>query len=248
MYSGLLVTMLLLALTPGISAAQETEWLVAPYIWLPSVKLDQSSGGGGSADADQLLDKTDGAGMLRVEAARNDWGFTLDYLFISLRDDTVVSLPPPRPPGDVNVRADIDAAVLELGGFYRPSGTDTGVNFLFGVRRIEVEKGLLLTLGPGGANESFTSDSSDTDIFVGARYLLPFSDRWIGAVRGDLSSGDTEGTLNLLASLGYRFTGGFTLQFGYRHFALELKNNVNGVTEISDLEFSGPFVGFVFGF
>ena len=241
---------LLLILTPLLSPAAETEWLVAPYIWLPDITMDQTSGdssGGGSISGSDLLDKTDTAGMIRVEAARNHWGFTLDYIFLAVSDDAFVPLPPPST-GGINVLADIDVSVLELGGFYRPSGNDKGINYLFGFRRIDVEKVLLLTPVGGGVTQRFDGDSDFTDVFAGARYLHRFTDHWDLTLRGDIGFGDSEGTLNLLGSVGYRFTGPFALQLGYRHTTMEFEDDVNGAVETTELELSGPFLGFVFRF
>jgi hypothetical protein len=75
---------------------------------------------------------------------------------------------------------------------------------------------------------------------VGARYLHRFNEYWDLTLRADFGFGDSEGTTNLLGSVGYRFPGPFALQLGYRYFDLESKENVNGATEIIDLEFSGP--------
>ena len=133
---------LLLMLAPPLAAAAETQWLIAPYAWLPDISMDLSSdgsSGGGSINGSDLLDKIDAAGMIRVEVARNNWGITLDYIFLAVSDDSVATLPPPTTL-DVNVRADVDVGVLELGGFYRPSGNDSGIDYLFGFRRISVDK------------------------------------------------------------------------------------------------------------
>ncbi len=80
----------LLALSPLASAAAETEWLVAPYIWLSDITLDQSSGVSGGISASDLLDKSDSVGMIRVEAARNRWGFTVDYLWLGISEGTTI--------------------------------------------------------------------------------------------------------------------------------------------------------------
>jgi hypothetical protein len=241
---------LLLALTPALLAAAETEWLVAPYAWLPDISMDQSadgSSGGGSISGSDLLDKIDAAGMIRVEAARNRWGFTLDYIFLAVSDESVATLPPPTPV-DVDVRADVDVDVLELGGFYRPSGNDSGIDYLFGFRRISVDKTLLLTPVIGGPTQRFDGDSDFTDVFIGTRFLHRFNENWDLTMRVDLGFGDSEGTLNFLTSVGYRFPGPFTLQLGFRHVDMKFKDDVNGAVETTDLELSGPFLGFVFRF
>ena len=243
-----LLTAFVLMLTPLISAADETEWLVAPYVWLSDVTLDQSSGPGGSISASDLLDKADAVGMIRVEVARNRWGLTLDYVFLNVSASRAVTVPLPPPPTTINVIAELDNTIVELGGFFRPSGGDHGVDYLFGFRNINVDKTLLLTPDGGGPTERFDSDETFTDAFAGVRYLHRFNDKWDLALRGDYSFGDTEGTLNLLASVGYRFNSTFALNLGYRHLAIEFEDDSSGVSETTDIEMSGPLLGFLFRF
>ena len=235
----------LLVLSPLASAAAETEWLVAPYIWLPDITLDQSPGGSGGISGSDLLDKTDSAGMIRIEAARNRWGFTVDYLWIAVSDGATIPSPPPL---GANLIVELDASLTELGGFFRPSGTDSGVDYLFGVRNINIEKTLLATPVGGGPTQRFDGDSDFTDVYGGARYLYRINDNWDLNLRGDYSFGDSEGTWNLLASVGYRFNKTFALNLGYRHLAIEFEENVSGGMETTDIELSGPLLGFLFRF
>ncbi len=241
-----LVATLLLMLAPALAVADDAEWLVAPYLWLSDVTLDQSSGPGGSISASDLLDKTDFAGMIRVEAARDRWGFSVDYIFLGLSESAVLTLP--QSPPNFNVLVDLDISIVELGGFFRPSGTDSGVDYLFGVRNINVDKTLLVTPNGGGVTQRFDSDSQFTDVFAGARFLHRFDENWDFALRGDLGFGDSEGTVNLLTSVGYRFNATFALNLGYRHLAIEFEDDVDGVNETTDIELSGPFLGFLFRF
>ena len=228
--------------------ADETEWLVAPYVWLSDITLDQSSGPGGSISASDLLDKSDAVGMIRVEAARNRWGLTLDYIFLDVSGNRVITVPLPPPPTNISVIAELDTTIVELGGFFRPSGDDHGVDYLLGFRNIDAEKTLLLTPSGGGPTERFDGDSSFTDVFAGARFLHRFNDNWDLTLRGDLSFGDSEGTINLIASVGYRFNKTFALNLGYRHLEIEFEDDDSGVAETTDIEMSGPLLGFVFRF
>lgn len=242
------VPALLLALCAESSfAAGEAEWLVAPYAWLSEVTLDQSSGVSGGISASDLLDKSDAVGMIRIEAAMNRWGVTLDYVFLDVSDVVTVPLPPPPPGASVDVRAELDNAIVELGGFFRPSGTDGGVDYLFGFRNISVEKTLLVT-PPVGPTQRFDSDSDFTDVFLGARYLYRFAQDWDFAIRGDYGFGDSEGSLNLLTSIGYRFNQTFALNLGYRHLSIEFEDTVGGDREETEIELSGPLLGFLFRF
>ena len=232
-------------------AQHEIEWLVAPYGWLPDIGLEQTGGdpgdgNGGGISGSSLLDKTDAAGMIRIEAAKNRWGVTLDYIFLDLSDSTVIETPGPVVPA-IDVRADLDLTVVELGAIYRPSGTEHGVHYLFGYRGIDARKTLLIT--PDGApTQRFDSDPGLADVFVGARYLHRFNRSWDVAVRGDYSFGESEGVVNLLASVGLRLTDTFTLRGGYRHVVLEYEEQQEGVRVNTEIDLSGSFIGFAFRF
>ncbi len=241
-----LLAALALTMAPMLSIADEVEWLVAPYIWYSSVTLDRTAGVGGSITAAELLDKSDAAGMIRIEAARGQWGISLDYVFLAVSEG--VFLPSPPLPVSLDVAVELDVSIVELGGFYRPSGNDSGVNYLFGIRNINTDQTLLVTPGGGGPTERFDSDTTFTDVYLGARYLNRFSDRWDFTVRGDVSFGDTEGTFNFLASVGYRFNSTFALNLGYRHLKIEFEDDDSGVTVTTEIEMTGPLLGFVFRF
>ena len=208
--------------------------------------LDRTAGVGGSISAADLLDKSDAAGMIRIEAARGQWGVSLDYVFQSVSES--VFLPSPPLPVSLDIAVDLDTSFVELGGFYRPSGNDSGVNYLFGIRNINVDQTLLVTPGGGGPTERFDSNSSFSDVYLGARYLHSFNEKWDVTLRGDLSFGDSEGTINLIASVGYRFNNTFALNLGYRHLQIEFEDDDSGVSETTDIEMSGPLLGFVFRF
>ena len=241
-----LVMALPMMLAPLLSTADEAEWLVAPYIWLSDITLDQTSGVSGGISASDLLDKSDSVGMIRMETARNRWGFTLDYLWLGVSEDATISLPVPI--GGVNLRAELDISIVEIGGFFRPSGNDNGVNYLFGLRNMNIDKTLLVTPPGGGPTQRFDGDPDFTDAFAGVRYLHRFSDDWDLNLRGDYGFGDSEGTLNLLATVGYRFNRTFAVNLGYRHLAIEFEENVDSAVETTDIEMSGPLIGFLFRF
>ena len=228
--------------------ADEAEWLVAPYAWLSDVSYDQSVEGGanGNISAKDLIDKSDAAGSIRIEAAKARWGLTLDYLWLAASDQARVTVPPAVIP-DVSVVAELDLGIVELGGFYRPSAEDHGIDYLLGWRRVRLERTILLIPDLGPASR-FDRDTDFNDVFVGARYLHRFDDKWDATLRGDVSFGDTEGTVNLVASAGYRFGEVFALQLGYRHAAYELDDRISGEDETTDIELSGPFLGAVFRF
>ena len=238
-----------LALVASPHDADAADWLVAPYGWLPAVSLDQSSeggdGGGGISGSD-LLSKTESVFMIRLEAAHKRWGLMADYITLSLADQTTLSARPPLNLA-LDVDTDLDLDVIELGGFYRPSAEVAGINYLVGLRQIGSDKRIVATPSVGPA-QAFDSDASVTDVYLGARYIHRVGDRWDFTVRGDYGFGDSEGTLNLLASVGFRVAGPFGLQLGYRYASIEFEDDVDGVPEKVEITLSGSYLGFVFRF
>ena len=231
-----------------MARAEDAEWVIAPYVWLPSVALEQVPGDGGTnISAEDLLNKTDAVGMIRIEAARDHFGLTLDYIFLDLSDTRVI---PPTGPGSslpVSVISELDLTVFEIGGFYRFSGEDSGLHALFGYRGISANTTVLAT-PEGGLTDRTDADSGLSDIFLGARYVVRYNN-WDFTARGDYSFGQSDGVLNLLASVGFRFTDWFALQGGYRYLALDFsEDSEQGERVSTNVELDGPFLGFVFRF
>jgi hypothetical protein len=112
-----LATLLSLLVMPGISAAQQPgEWLVAPYIWAADVSWDLAARGDGTIAFSDIVDKLDGAGLIRIEYVRNKIGFTFDYVGMSLSDRRNFMIGPI----DNSIQANVDLTVFEAGVFYRP--------------------------------------------------------------------------------------------------------------------------------
>ena len=261
MTRGFTALILAIACLAGPVRAESFDWLIAPYGWLPGISVDQAgdpgSEGGGVSGSD-ILENTESVFMFRFEAARNRWGFLLDYITLGLADQSTLA---PPPPFDIRVgiEGELDLDVVEAAAFYRPSGEVEGVNFLFGLRQISVEQTLFLTANLGGS-QRIDTDTDVTDVYIGARYLHRFSDRWGASIRGDVSFGDSEGTLNMLASVGYRVAGPFALQLGYRYATISIQEDVDSVTPeglqsevdsatlTTDITLDGPYLGFVFRF
>jgi len=233
-------------LVPGFAAAQEGEWLVAPYIWAADVSWDLSSRGDGTVAFSDIVDKLDGAALIRIEYVRNKIGFTFDYVNMSLSDRTNISTPGPLPVS-IDIRAEVDLTNFEAGVFYRPSATDSGVDFLAGVRDTNIDSTLLVT--PINTQpQRFDTGKGFTDIYLGARYLHRFSEAWDFSIRGDYGFGGSDGALNLMAGVGWRSRGAFGMSLAYRHLAFDLDQRVEGEPVTNEFDFSGPALGFLFRF
>lgn len=230
-----------------VARAEATEWLIAPYVWLSDVTLEQDPGGSGAISAQDLLDKSDAVAMIRIEAVRERFGMTVDYIYLDLSDTRVVPPSGPNVPVSVSLTSEFDLTIFELGGFYRPSAEDTGIQYLFGYRGISTNTTILATPA-NGVTQRVDIDAGLSDVFLGARYLYRYN-RWDFAARADYSFGESDGVLNLLASAGFRFSEWFALQGGYRYVALEYSEESDqGEPTATEVELSGPFLGFVFRF
>jgi hypothetical protein len=238
-----------LCLAPALLVAEDdTEWLIAPYGWLPTVSVDQSfddgSGGDTGGGGTEVLSKLDFVAMLRAEVARGHWGAMFDYIYVSLADQTTFS---PLPAISIDIDGDLDLAALELGGFYRISGDASGIDLILGIRRIDVDLGLVLTREDQSPRPLDVNAEID-DVFLGARYRVPFGKRWDFTVRGDYGLGDSDGTVNILAGIGVQFNDTFSMKFGYRHVDIEFEDEVEGAPETVAILLSGPYVGLLFHF
>ena len=93
-------------------------------------------------------------------------------------------------------------------------------------------------------------ETSETDIFLGARLSGKFTEKWHYRLRADYAGGGTEGTINGIAAVGYTFgqTGLFSLDLGYRYMNIELKDEGANGTTGSEITMSGPILGFIFNF
>ncbi len=237
---------LALCFASGLAAA-DNEWLVAPYGWLPTVSVDQTfddGSGGGTGGGAEVLSKIDFAVMLRAEVARGHWGAMLDYIYVSLADQTTYS---PLPAINIGIDGDLDLEVLELGGYYRLTGASRGLDLMLGLRRIDIDLGIVLDPQDQEPRLLEVSAAID-DAFIGARYVLPLGERWNATLRADYGFGDSDGTLNVIAGIGVQFNEVVGMNVGYRHANIEFKQDLEGEQEETDISLSGPFLGLLFRF
>ena len=248
-----------LGFSPQQSHANDLTWTIAPYLWASDVAMDVAVNGdpiiGVDVPFSDILDKLDMAFMGHIEVSSDNFGAFFDGIYISLADNKVVNLGPDGPIlGDMLVDVDLKLNIYELGMFYRMGSGEVGssaFDIIGGVRLVDVAQNLDIVLpAPAATPVNKLIDAAETDIFVGARLVGKFTEKWHYKLRADIAGGGTEGTINGLAAVGYTFgqSGLFSLDLGYRYMNIELKSeNANGTIE-SELTMSGPVVGFIFSF
>jgi opacity protein-like surface antigen len=141
----------------------------------------------------------------------------------------------------------LDLEVVELGGFYRLSGESRGLDLLLGLRRIDVDLRIVLSR-QGQSPRPLPVAVEIDDAFIGARYRLPFGERWNATVRADYGFGDSDGTLNVIAGIGVQFSETVGMHAGYRYANIEFEGDLEGAREETGISLSGPFLGLSFRF
>jgi opacity protein-like surface antigen len=188
------------------------------------------------ASFSDLLDNLDSGIMLYYETWKDDRGFLLDVVSARLRNDYT---------GDV-VTADLKVKELIVEGAYvwRREMPRSGVDYLAGVRYVDMDNDLTLTLGPVPVSAS--AGDSWIEPFVGARYRSTLSDKWDFGVRGDIGGFGigSDFSWKLAATFSYQMSRRWYLGLGYRYFDIDYDKGDFGF----DGSMSGPLVGFAYGF
>jgi len=239
----------------GLSGAEaavagDWEWTLIPYVWASDVSLDVNVDGdpliGEDVSFSDLVDKVDFASQLHFEGQRGKGGLFFDLSYFEFSDSETLTGGgiPPLLDGTLVETKEKDS-FLEVGGFYRPKGSSHGLDVLFGVRIINVDQKIDITLPFLVDPTRVRIDDSFTDGFVGLRYSGPIGENWGFSARGDVSAGGTELTWNTVLLFGYQFgqTGKYSLLFGYRQMEIELEENDGDVKVETDIGLSGPIAG-----
>jgi hypothetical protein len=245
-----LLTSMLGAAVPA--AAEDWEWTLVPYAWGADTSLDVSVDGndvlGGDLSFPDLVDDLHMAGQLHFEGERGRWGFLLDVTYLDLREKVTTPARPLLPDG-ARIDGEVELWLYEVGGFYRLNGDDTGLDLLLGVRVLDYDLDVGITLNPpsGPATGSSSSDTL-TDGFIGLRYSTPLGENWLLDMRADIGAGDTDQAVNAAAYIGYLFGRDhrFAVLGGYRYLDLEMKDEGDLVETKTEMTMSGPALGFAF--
>ena len=235
---------LLLASAPLQAQSDGWDWDLGLYLWASDVKADVGDDSIEISFSD-LIDKVEMAGSVHFEGRRGRGGFLTDLMIISLADEATAMGHPDLPDGTLLDLA-MDLTLVEIGGFWRPSGRDEGFDLLAGIRFLIIDDELVITPPGAPPMPQESSDTSVTDAYIGARYSLSLSPRWGFMIRADIGAGDTDLIWNTTAylSVGVGRKGNKDIIFGYRRLQLDL-----GDDQIeSQVEMSGPVVAFAFGF
>jgi hypothetical protein len=234
----------LAGVAPQANAA-DWEWMVAPYVWLPTVSTDLERTvppeGGISSDIsfDDILDKGDGAFLMHAEGQGDQFGILTDFIYLGLSDEHQFER--------FDTETDFDARVFELAGVWSPGEERyQGFEVIAGLRYIDVDVNAVFDpINPAFNTSSLEGGDTFYDFMLGVRWAGELSDRWGLSLRGDGSTGGTEGTWNFEGLLSYKTNSGAWFG-GYRFLSVEYGDD-NDDQNVK-LNLSGPVFGYAFKF
>ncbi len=257
----LFVATLLLLLVPGTrsfaeeSGADRREFTIVPYAWFPNIEGDVTIGqqtANADIGVDALLDNTEFAGMVQMEARFGRFGLFVQPNYFKLEESRSILL--------TDVDLTLKFSMIEFGGFFRLG--EWGV-----VRKHPAAYVDLMVGGRYWGIEQETDISSPffitereenvhlTEPFVGLRLVTYLTDHILFGARGDVGGFGVKGddvksnfTWQAITFLGYEFNDVFGIEAGYRWLSVDMENEALPFDNEIDLDFEGMFAGISFRF
>ena len=234
----LLSLFLLVAAAPGTVAAQdaiqEEGWKfgIEFYGWAASVGGKSAFGGDIDVDFDDLLSDLEMAFMGGFAARKGKWSLLADVMYLNLEDDEDVA---PGVKTSVEVKGWV---VTPLIGYNFLETEKISLHGVAGARYLWLKAYLDLSGYPAVSDKGHVWDA-----VVGVRGQVNLTKKWYLPFYGDVGTGDSDLTWQVLAGIGYKFKW-FDVVAAYRYLDWDFDDN----PAIDDLNFSGPIVGIKFVF
>ena len=237
----------------GSASAEEWNWAVTPYVWTTDLGMSLSVAERELVDTEiafeDLIEKVDGASMIRVEGMRGRHGMSFDLFNVELVDKLATSLPN-APSTALDLDFGVGMTILDATGIYDLNGRDEGFSLLYGARVIEMRNDIDAILSDGGfavGTRSFDTTDRFVDALVGFRFARELPHNLSYEVHVDVSTGDTELTWSAGPTLSYRFGDGhqYEVTAGYRMMDIDFET---AEPVEADMSMSGLSVGFRINF
>jgi hypothetical protein len=240
------------AATAGSASAEEWQWAVTPYVWATDLRMGLTVADRDLVDTeiafDDLVEKVDGAAMVRIEGMRGQHGMAFDLFNVELADARAFE----PTAGDAGLGLDLrlGLTILDATGLYDPRGDAKGFSLVYGARVIEQRNDIEATLNRDGAAldaRSFDSADRFVDGLVGFRYARELPHNFSYGFAADVSTGDTELTWSAGPAIGYTFgrSDEYRVTAGYRRMDIGFET-ADAVD--ADMSMSGLWVGFRINF
>ena len=257
-----LIAAVTLASAPAAAHAEDWQFGLTPYLWLPNIEGDGTAepppdGGTPAFEVGPVdyLDNLDFVLMLAGEARRGSWSLRSDVIYIDFSNQRskVKTVSGPGSVVEFPVDAGTTSAFTGLEaqatiGYWLVDQPKRSVEIFGGLRYLDISFDLdwefdaPLDLLPQSGHIEQSAAPVDAIVGTNARFGLG-NGKWFMPLRADIGTGDSSLTWQLTAGLGYSFSWG-DLLFVYRH--LEYQQDDGELLE--RLALSGPAFGASFRF
>jgi hypothetical protein len=237
--------LMLLLISPSPSTAGENwDFIIAPYILIPSIEGDTSAGRLEGADLDvgpkNIVENLDIGGMIQLEAHhKSGFGLSMAYNFMDLGGGAS------GPAGFADVDADVYQGIFEGYGIYRVSVVKSPLYFYAGIRWWDMDIELRVI---GIEREKTTADWVDP--VIGLRWMPQIAENWHVILKGDIGGFgiESEFTWNLQGGIVWDTTDLISLVFQYRALSVDYSTGTVGTPDrfAYDTITHGPLFGLVF--
>lgn len=216
-----------------LAAAQTTsppgwQYEFTPYLWgagTDGTTRVRSIDGSSTASFSDVFTPIDFGLAGTFEARKDRWSILADGIYIKLSNSETNA--------SSRINADITPQQYSLAGTYRVAPGPVPVDLLGGARYIDVQ----VDLETGRATR--TGNATLWHPFVGARTLIPLTDRWTLLGYGDVGGLSGDSSWQLIGGVNYQFSQRFSGKFGYRHLHMNIDKN----TLDFDMAISGFYAG-----
>jgi hypothetical protein len=231
------------------ASADDWNFVVAPYLLVPSITGDASLGRIDSADVDisgsDILKSLELGAMLQVEARHSSgWGGMLNYAFMDLGKDFS------GPLGYTSVNTDIFQGILEGFATYRVEYQGGTVDLYGGVRWWDI--GIDVDANTPLGSASYSRDEDWVDPVIGARWMPRLNESFRLLVQGDVGGFGAASDFTWCAQAGVIWDASATTSVAllYKALGVDYQTGTRGTKSFFEYDTitQGPLLGLVLRF
>jgi opacity protein-like surface antigen len=223
-------------------STSDWQYELVPYVWLPGIRSDVKLGplpeNTMAVNPRGILSALDYAAMGTFQVQNGSWGGLADavYAKLSVSNQWAGGLL-----GGYNV--DTTPQMYTLAGYYRVLNGPVEFDLLGGARYTSVKTAVDIAPSIFGLGRQFGDTASAWNGIVGARAILPLTDKW--SLTGYLDVGDGGGARSWQAMAGasYQFSPSTSVKFGYRYISFRPDDPV-----LKQVDLGGVYAGLGFKF
>ena len=243
----LLAATTLFCSSPTFAADSGSDWEFGGEIYIWGAAMTATTPGGNDSELPfyKILDDLQMT-FMGAGGARNDkWSILTDIIYLDVKDKVNQDRTFPggseaEITGDIRLKSWI---VTPTVGYAIHNSDKARVEILGGVRYLWMKASAEVNLD---GLERFNNSVSESywDAIIGMRANFKLNDKWFVPLYFDIGTGDSDGTWQALAGVGYQFNKfSTTLTYRYLDYNFDSSNEV-----MADLAVNGPMLGITFIF